>query len=117
MNEIVLAILAIFWGIVLMLPGDLFNGIERYKYFSSFAPDSVWGMVMILGGLTTLIARPPWLRRNAHALLCIVWLGMTVLSCLSIVTAPSLLITSIILTVALLHAMKFWRLSRPMEIL
>jgi hypothetical protein len=110
MNEIALAILAITWGIILMLPGDLFEGIERYRFFRQFAPDTVWGVVMALCGVITLIARPHWARLNAHAVLCIVWLGMTVLSLASIVSLPALLIASLLLAIAFFHATKFLRL-------
>lgn len=111
MNEIALAILALVWGIILMLPGDLFAGIERYKFFNTFAPDAAWGAALAACGIITLIARPEWARTNAHAVLCIIWLGMTALSVASVVTIPSMLITSLLVFVAFMHATKFWRLS------
>lgn len=110
LNEIALAVLAIVWGCILMLPGDLFEGIERYKFFNTFAPDTAWGAALVVCGLIILIARPEWAHINAHAALCIIWLGMTALSLASIVTAPSLLITSLLVFVAFMHATKFWRL-------
>lgn len=96
-----------------MLPGDLFEGIERYQYFRMYAPDTVWGVAMLVCGVLTLIARPRWARIGAHVVLCIIWLGMTVLSLLSIVTAPALLIASMLATLSFFHATKYWRLSHP----
>jgi len=93
-----------------MMPGDMFASIERYKFFSQFAPDTAWGAVMTLCGIITLIARPSWARLNAHAILCIVWLGMTVLSLVSVISPPSLLITSLVLIIAFFHGTKYLRL-------
>lgn len=109
-NEVVLGVLAIFWGVVLAMPGDLFAGIERYALFNNYAPDWLWGTVMIMAGLLIIPPASFPLRKLAHWALCTLWLGMAVLSILSVFTLASLLFTSVLITIAVFHATKFFRL-------
>lgn len=109
-TEVTLGLLAMLWGAILMAPGDLFAGIERYKYFNNYAPDTGWGIVLALCGLVIVIRLPKWAHRHAHWVLCTVWLGMFVLSLLSTISPPALLIASLLLAIAIIHATKFFRL-------
>jgi len=112
-TEVALSFLAMVWGSILMAPGNLFAGIARYELLGRYAPDTVWGAVMFVCGLGIFIARPHWWRAQCHAALCIVWLGMTILSLLSTITPPAVLIASLLLTIAAVHAFKNWRLTHP----
>lgn len=112
-QEVVLALLAIFWGAILLLPGDLFAGIERYRFYGQYAPDTVWGVVMALCGVLILLKRPHWAHRHAHWILCTVWTGMTWLSLLSLISPPVLLIASLCAALSLIHASAFWQLQYP----
>lgn len=94
-----------------MLPGDLFAGLERYKYFNVYAPDWGWGLVMIVCASATLLRLSAWSHKYAHVGLCIVWSGMTALSLSATISPPALLITSLCAAIALLHASKYWRLQ------
>lgn len=137
-NERLLAGLAITWGIILMLPGDLFAGIERYRLMSRVFPDWLWGAFYFMGGATLyilpLLPFPSlpytlWLykyipreqlcgyisregfHKHTHWLLFSLWLGMTALSLLSVVSPPTLLITSLVFVISMFHIGKFWRLG------
>lgn len=92
------------------MPGDLFAGIERFRFFINYAPDWAWGALLILGGVLIIPPAAFTLRKIAHWMLCTLWLGMAVLSVLAIVTPPSLLFTSVLTAIAIFHATKFWRL-------
>ncbi len=114
MNEVCLGLLAVFWGVVLMLPGDLFERIEVYQLLRNFAPDTVWGVVMIVCGIVTLARMPRRAHKHAHWILCTVWLGMAVLL-LSTTTRPtSLLFASLFLVIAIIHASKYMRLAQSL---
>lgn len=110
-NEVVLGLLAIFWGIVFVLPGDLFAGLERYQFFNNYAPDWLWGAILMIFGLLIIPPAAPILRKIAHWGLCTLWLGMAMLSMLAVISPPSLLFTSLFVVVAIFHATKFFRLS------
>jgi hypothetical protein len=94
-----------------MLPGDLFAGLDRYKYFEAFAPDWGWGLVMIVCAIATLFRLTMWSHKYAHVGLCIVWSGMTALSISATLTPSALLIASLCAAIALMHASKYWRLQ------
>lgn len=110
-NELALALLAVFWGCVLLLPGDLFAGIERYRLIGRFFPDTVWGILMVLSAAILFKPDSLPLRKAAHWLLCTIWSGMTILSLMSMISAPALLIASLLATISFFHATKFWRLG------
>lgn len=105
--------LAQFWGILLLLPGDTFAGIEHYRLIGQFLPDQIWGIVFFTLGFATLFPFPTNLLKHLHWLLCTLWLGISVLALLSSFTIPALLIGALAFFVAMVHAGKFWRLSRP----
>lgn len=111
-NEFILAALAIFWGLILLLPSDLFGSIERYRYFNEFAPDTVWGAIFILSAFCTILGKPHWLHVHAHWILCTLWSGIAFLSGIAMRSPLSLLIPSLCLAIAAIHATKFWRLNR-----
>jgi hypothetical protein len=110
-NEVILALLALFWGVILMLPGDLFAGLERYKYFSDFFADWGWGLAMVICALATVLRLSVWSHKYAHVGLCIIWSGMAALSISATLSPPALLIASLCAAIALLHASKYWRLQ------
>lgn len=112
-NEKWLAFLAIIWGIILALPGDLFAGLERYRLIAQLFPDWVWGAIMFLSGVALLLKLPMLTHKHIHFVLTAVWLGMTLLSVLATKTPPALLITSLCLTIAMFHVGKFWRIQHP----
>ncbi len=107
MTEKALGILAIFWGILLMLPGDLFNGIERYTSVGAYAPDALWGAVYAVLGAIVFARTPSWAHKHAHWLLCTVWAGMTILSLLTEIISPTLLTASMCAFISFLHATKY----------
>lgn len=111
-----LALLALYWGIILMLPGNLFAGIERYKFFNDYAPDYIWGAVMAVSGLPILVHWPRRARMPAHIVLCIVWFGMGILSLLSVTNAPATLIASLTFSNSVIHATKYFRLAMMSQI-
>lgn len=100
--------LAIFWGITLAMPGDLFERIERYRLFNEFFPDWVRGVFFFVFGALVLLPVPQAIQRHAHWLLCALWLGMAVLSLISSLEAPALLVASLCFYVSMTHAGKFW---------
>lgn len=103
-NEFFLALLAITWGIILMLPGDLFAGIARYQFASKVFPDWLWGLLYFFFGILLLFPIPSWLHKHLHWVLFSLWLGMTVLSLLSTFSPPTLLIASLVFVIAMFHA-------------
>jgi len=109
--ECALALLACYWGIILMLPGDLFAGIERYKYYSRYAPDTIWGAVMAVCGIFILLNWPRQARMPAHLVLSAVWFGMGILSLLPARNVASTLIAALAFSNSLIHATKFWKLQ------
>ncbi len=115
-TEMCLGVLAIFWGVILVLPGDSFAGIERYELFGKYAPDTAWGVVMLICGTVTTIRMPRWAHKHAHWVLFAVWLGMTVLSLLSTITHPALLIASLTFAIAFIHISKYFRLAYSLMI-
>lgn len=106
-------ILAIFWGIVLLFPGDLFEGIERYDLMREIFPDWTWGVLYVLFGFLILLPLSTTILKHLHWLLSALWLGMTILSVLGSASFPALLIASLTFFVAIIHVGKFWRLSHP----
>lgn len=109
--EVSLALLALYWGIILIMPGDLFAGIERYKFFNQYAPDFVWGSIMAISGLIILFHWPRQARMPAHVALCVIWSGMGILSLLSVISPPATLIAAMAFSNSIIHATKFWRLQ------
>jgi hypothetical protein len=115
-NERWLAVLAMIWGITLMIPGDLFQGITAYRLFSQYAPDTVWGIVLFLLGISLFLPTPMWVHKHAHWLLCTIWMGMGILCLLGRFSPAVVLLSSVCLTVSMLHVGKFWRLNHPARI-
>lgn len=110
-QEIVPAFVTLVWGIVFMLPGDLFGTIERYKYFNKFAPDWGYGLIMAICAVGILSNIPPRYRCQFHAVLAVMWILIVVLSSLSTFSPPVLLFTSLMVGSAFRHAFEFLRLS------
>lgn len=115
-NECWLATLAVIWGGILMLPGDLFAGIDRYRLMSQYLPDWAWGVCMFSFGIILFFHVPLWLHKHAHFFLCGVWLGITLLSLLAVMTPSVILIASLLFIIAMFHAGKYFRLSHPIVI-
>ncbi len=107
LTEKALGILAIFWGILLMLPGDLLAGIERYTRVSAYALDALWGAVYAILGAIVFSRMPSWAHKHAHWLLCTVWAGMTVMLLLTKIVSPTLLTASMCAFISFLHATKY----------
>jgi hypothetical protein len=115
-NEKWLAFLAIIWGVTLMAPGDLFAGIQAYKLLSYYAPDTVWGLVLGLSGFFLLLPIPMAAHKHIHWILCTVWSGIGILCLLSRISPAVILFASACFTISMLHAGKFWRISRPPQV-
>jgi hypothetical protein len=85
----------------------LFAGIERYRLISLFFPDTYWGAIFAICGISLLFPLPLLARQIAHSLLCAVWSGVAVLSLMAIITPPTLLIASVCLFPSVIHALEF----------
>lgn len=92
------------WGVVLMLPEDSFARIARYQLMSRVFPDWLWGLLFFIFGGLLLVPIANWAYKHLHWILCSLWLGITVLSLLSAITPASLLISSVVFTMAMFHA-------------
>jgi len=110
-NELVLGWAAVVWGVLLMLPGDLFAAIPRYTAVDRFAPDFLWGLVLTVAGAACIFA-PEGGRGIAHGVLFVIWLGINALVLIGTMSVSTVLIATFPFTMCLLHAGEYVRLSR-----
>lgn len=110
LKETLLIVQAIAWGVILLFPGNTFAVPSRVDVLSTYAPDTVWGAVLIAINLPMM-----WLnrykhhryRRFVHAFNWTFWLAIT---CLALyrssnngLDAADFLLVIPFLTMALLH--------------
>lgn len=105
------AVIALIWAVVLILPGDLFSGIARYRVMADYAPDTLWGLFFAIGGILLFFPISLWLRKVCHALLCSIWLGIVILSLLANLTIGTALIASLCFFICGFHASQYFRLG------
>lgn len=110
-QELVSAGVALVWGVVLLLPGDLFAGIQRYVALAVAVPDWVWGLLLLAFGLTVILLSPLRWRKEAHAGLGVVWTLVVILIFLDGVTPAGVLIAALCGELALLHFYRYLQLS------
>jgi hypothetical protein len=82
--EWLMAIITFNWGVVLLLPDDIFQG-NSWIIFRAIAPENWWGVLFLLcglariGGLVVNGARrtiTPWIRITAAFLGLLIWVGI-----------------------------------------
>lgn len=110
-NEKLLAFLAVVWGVTLMLPGDVFGGIQAYSLINRVFPDWLWGALYFVCGGLLFLNIPKELHKHIHWILCSLWLGMTLLVFLAGIRSVTILIGSLTFVVAMFHVGKFFRLG------
>lgn len=111
-QDLVLGAAALIWGVALLFPGDLFRGIECYAVISRAFPDWMWGALMTVFALTLLAISPLRLRRQAQALLGVMWSLVVVLICLDGLTLAGVMIGSLCAALALLHSFRYLQLTQ-----
>lgn len=111
-QDTVLSATALIWGVALLSPGDLFGDIERYAAFSRAFPDWMWGALMTVFALTLLAIAPLRLRKQAQALLGVMWSLVVVLIVLDGITLAGVMIGSLCAALALLHSYRFVQLTQ-----
>lgn len=111
-QELILGTLAILWGAVLMLPDDVFGNVQRYAALSKFLPDWLWGLLLIVCGLTLIFLRHLNLRKQAHGGLAFVWTFIVVLAFLGGFSIGTILVAAPFAALAFLHIFEYLRLSQ-----
>lgn len=121
LKETLLIIQAMLWGSILLLPGDLFAIPSRIDLMSKYAPDYVWGTLLLLICTPALFVnryRHRLYRRVVHAFLWTFWLGIAALSIYRSLTSPNgfsipvLLITIPFVTIAFMHGIIYAGLEK-----
>lgn len=119
LKEALLVWLALIWGMVLLFPGDSFSSPSRVNLMSHYAPDTVWGVLLISVSIPMLVVNKTRFyrfRRFAHIFYWIFWLGITCLAVYSSsadgIQPTDLLICLPFLAIALLHAVIYAGLER-----
>lgn len=121
LKENVLTLLALLWGILLILPGNTFadpSGLSNS--LGVYARDWVWGLLVLLVTVPFMLLpknRHIGFRKFAHAFYWVFWSGIFFLAIFRSVVSNGLqsydlLIPSVFLTIALLHAIFYvglWR--------
>lgn len=108
--EMTLSILSLIWGTILVLPGNLFATPSRFDLLNDYAPDWVFGILLLTGSIFLIgFSYDPLrlIRKLAHQILSIVWLGIFILSTYRSVQngiqPVGLLVTSLVLIVPIFH--------------
>lgn len=110
-NEVCLAIVALIWGAILVMPGDLFIKIDRYRMIGQYFPDWVWGILFLIGSMGILIVPSIGIRKQLHAFMSALWVGIIVLALLTPFNIGTLLIVSLCWLAMMVHVGKFFRIS------
>lgn len=118
-KETLLVTQAIVWGAILLFPGDSFSSRSRVDLLSMYAPDTVWGILLLAVNLPMLfINRYRWkrFRRFVHAFNWTFWLGITCLavyrSAANGLDATDILVAMPFFTIALLHGVFYAGLEK-----
>lgn len=111
MHETVLTLLALTWGILLLLPGNTFAAPAGVSSLFLFAQDWVWGTLLVSVSLPFLFLnkyRHINIRRFVHAFYWVFWSGLTLLASMRVaangVQALDLILPSLLISFALFHA-------------
>ena len=54
--EMMSGMLALFWGIILLLPFDTFSSTPSYFAMQTIAPEIAWGLAVAIGGMAQMIS-------------------------------------------------------------
>lgn len=117
MKEIILALLALIWGILLLFPGNVLTGSPTAEYYALYSNDWLWGILLIIFSAYILFGpRKRWFhfRKYIHLYFWFFWLGIAVLtivrSSANGVGVTDILIISPFVAIALVHATLYARL-------
>lgn len=119
-KETLLVLQAVIWASLLLLPGDLFALPSRIDIMSKYAPDHVWGSILLVVCLPFLfINRYKYrnYRKLVHVFLWTFWSGIFCLGIYRVLSSRSFRPTDLIvllpfLTIALLHAVNYAGLDK-----
>jgi uncharacterized membrane protein len=119
LKELILAANAVFWGFLLLLPGNTFASRSGVDAMSRYAQDWAWGILFLTFGLLVLLVPKTGylrVRRFSHAFFWVCWLSIYLIAILRSFSdglhAVDLLITSPFLTLAFLHGAIYLRLRQ-----
>lgn len=122
LKETLLIVSALLWAIILLFPGDTFSIPSRVDLMSHYAPDHVWGiLILIVCGPFFFINRYKHLRYRSfvHAFLWILWIGIMALaiyrSSVNGIQPTDLLIAIPFATLGLMHAIIYVGLGRSLH--
>lgn len=116
-NEILLSILTIFWGVIFMLPGDVFEALQRFQPLYLRVPDQVFGIVMVVTAIPGIMRMPLRYRQVAHGLLFGLWSFITYLPFVQGLTIGTFLGSSVFFVIALLYGGNCWRITQEIRLL
>jgi hypothetical protein len=119
LKESLLIVLALFWGLVLILPGNTFFPQNRVDYLGLYAEDWVWGSVLLVFSFPLLVVnryKNRFLRRLAHAFYWVFWNGIALIIVLRSMSnglnEVDFLLCSPFVTIAFMHGIIYaglWR--------
>ena len=120
LQEGILSLLALFWGGVMVLPGNVFAQPTDLRPLSLYAQDWVWGSLLLLMSLLFVaLNRYRYIiwRRFYHAFYWTFWSGIAFVAGIRVMNATTItpalfLIPSAFLAIALIHAVIYiglWR--------
>lgn len=109
----------IVWGAILLSPGNTFANPSRVDFMSKYAPDTAWGIIMLLACLPFFFVnkyRYTVYRKFVHIFLWTFWLGIAFIagyrSSINGLNATDFLIIIPFLVTALLHGIIYAGLER-----
>lgn len=119
-KETLLVLQAVIWASILLLPGNVFASQSRIDFMSKYAPDHIWGaLLIVVCGPFLFLNRYRFrlYRKVVHAFLWTFWLGICALSLWRSISysgarPTDLLIVLPFLTIALLHAINYAGLDK-----
>lgn len=118
-NDIIFSLLALGWGIVLILPGDTFEIV--YSRLSSIEvvrlPELLFGSILIACSIPNLLQAPLWLKKLSHIGLFGLWSFVAFLILAPEMNPSTLLASSSYLVIAVFHARRFWHLTQEIRVL
>lgn len=121
MKEKVLTIYALVWAVILLLPGNSFANPSRIDVLSVYAPDTVWGILLLFVTFPMFrrdVAAHGRYRKFAHAFYWVFWSGIFLLAVFRSAAngfhSTDLLISLPFLAIAILHAVIYAGLGRKL---